>query len=83
MMFPMQRTSFGFRKEITIFQFERGLLYREGKLERVLEPGRYEFKGTEPVEVAKISLREMSHVVPGGVADPTDRSASRLWRSIA
>ena len=65
MMIPMKRTTFGFRKEITIFQYERGLLYRAGKLERVLDPGRYTFGSSEPVEVAKVSLREMSHVVPG------------------
>lgn len=65
MFAPMKRTSFGFRKEVTILQYERGLLYREGKLERVLEPGRYQFGSSEPVEVAKVSLREMSHIVAG------------------
>jgi regulator of protease activity HflC (stomatin/prohibitin superfamily) len=65
MMAPMKRTAFGFRKEITVFQYERGLLYRDGVMERVLEPGRYTFAKSERVEVAKISLREMSHIVPG------------------
>lgn len=65
MFAPMKRTSFGFRKEVTVLQYERGLLYREGKLERVLEPGRYTFGSSEPVEVAKVSLREMSHIVAG------------------
>jgi regulator of protease activity HflC (stomatin/prohibitin superfamily) len=65
MMAPMKRTNFGLRKEITVFQYERGLLYRDGVMERVLEPGRYRFKSSERVEVAKISLREMSHIVPG------------------
>ena len=64
-MSPMKRTSFGFRKEITVFQYERGLLYRDGVMERVLEPGRYDFARSERVEVAKVSLREMSHIVPG------------------
>jgi regulator of protease activity HflC (stomatin/prohibitin superfamily) len=61
----MKYSFFKSRKEITVYEYERGLLYREGKLEQVLEPGRYVFAGSEPVEVAKISLREMSHVVPG------------------
>jgi regulator of protease activity HflC (stomatin/prohibitin superfamily) len=78
MMFPMTRTAFGFRKEITIFQYERGLLYRDGKLERVLDPGRYTFKNSEPVQVAKISLREMSHVVPGQGLLTADRIEVRV-----
>lgn len=65
MFAPLKRTSFGFRKEVTVLQYERGLLYREGRLERVLEPGRYQFASSEPVEVAKVSLREMSHIVAG------------------
>ena len=65
MMVPMKRVAFGFRKEVTVFQYERGLLYRDGRLECVLEPGRYRYGRSEAVEVAKVSLREMSHVVPG------------------
>src|SRR6266542_833719 len=38
---PMKRTTFWLRKEITVFEYERGLLYPDGKLERVLEPVRY------------------------------------------
>lgn len=78
MMIPMKRTAFGFRKEVTIFQYERGLLYREGKLEGVLEPGRYKFRRSEPVEVAKVSLREMSHVVPGQGLLTSDRIEVRV-----
>ena len=78
MMVPMKRTAFGFRKEITVFQFERGLLYRDGQLERVLEPGRYEFARSERVEVAKVSLREMSHVVPGQGLLTADRIEVRV-----
>jgi regulator of protease activity HflC (stomatin/prohibitin superfamily) len=65
MMVPMQRVAFGFCKEIIVLQYERGLLYRDGRLDRVLEPGRYRFWANERVEVAKVSLREMSHVVAG------------------
>jgi regulator of protease activity HflC (stomatin/prohibitin superfamily) len=64
-MTPMTRVALGFCKEITVFQYERALLYRDGRLERVLEPGRYRFWASERVEVAKVSLREMSHVVAG------------------
>lgn len=78
MMVPMRRTAFGFRKEITVFEFERGLLYRDGRLERVLEPGRYAFARSERVEVAKVSLREMSHVVPGQGLLTADRIEVRV-----
>ena len=78
MMTPLRRTAFGFRKEITVFQFERGLLYRDGRLDAVLDPGRYEFKRKERVEVAKVSLREMSHVVPGQGLLTADRVEVRI-----
>jgi regulator of protease activity HflC (stomatin/prohibitin superfamily) len=78
MMVSMKRTSFGLCKEVIVFQYERGLLYREGKLERVLEPGRYRFWAGEPVEVAKVSLREMSHIVPGQGVLTADRIEVRV-----
>ena len=31
MITPMKRTTFGFRKELVVFEYERGLLYRDGK----------------------------------------------------
>src|SRR5919201_474615 len=61
----MRRTTFWLRKEITVYEYERGLLYREGRLGPVLEPGRYTFWAWEPVDVVKVSLRELSHVVAG------------------
>ncbi|VTS00951.1 peptidase : SPFH domain, Band 7 family protein OS=bacterium UASB14 GN=U14_02633 PE=4 SV=1: Band_7 [Gemmata massiliana] len=78
MMAPMKRIAFGFRKEITVFEFERGLLYRDGRLERTLEPGRYQFGRSERVEVAKVSLRETSHVVPGQGLLTADRIEVRV-----
>jgi regulator of protease activity HflC (stomatin/prohibitin superfamily) len=74
----MKHTALGFRKEITIYQYERGLLYRDGKLERLLEPGRYQFWARERVEVAKVSLREVSHVVAGQAILTADRVEVRI-----
>ena len=48
MLAPMKHTCCGLRKEVTVYEYERGLLYRDGKLERVLEPGRYTFWASEP-----------------------------------
>jgi regulator of protease activity HflC (stomatin/prohibitin superfamily) len=78
MLTPMKRTALGFRKEITVFEYERGLLYRDGRLDRVLEPGLYRFWATERVEVAKVSLREMSHVVAGQAILTADRVEVRV-----
>lgn len=78
MLTPMKRTTFGFRKEITIYEYERGLLYREGKLDGVLDPGRYTFWLSDPVDVAKVSLREMSHVVAGQGILTADRIEVRI-----
>jgi regulator of protease activity HflC (stomatin/prohibitin superfamily) len=78
MLAPMNRTTFWLRKEITIFQYEPGLLYRDGKMERVLEPGRHIFWRNERVDVAKVSLREMSHVVAGQGILTADRIEVRI-----
>lgn len=79
MMTPMKRAGFlGSRKEVTVFEYERGLLYREGKLERVLDPGRYSFTRDEPVEIAKVSLREASHIVSGQALLTSDKIEVRV-----
>jgi regulator of protease activity HflC (stomatin/prohibitin superfamily) len=75
---PMKRTTFWLRKAITVYEYERGLLYREGKLESVLEPGRYTYWAIEPVDVIKVSLREMSHVVAGQGILTADRIEVRI-----
>jgi regulator of protease activity HflC (stomatin/prohibitin superfamily) len=78
MLGSMKHTTFGLRKEITVYEYERALLYRAGKLERVLEPGRYRFWLAEPVDVTKVSLREMSHVVAGQGILTADRIEVRI-----
>lgn len=79
MPFPMKRTGiFTRRKEVTVIEYERGLLYRDGKLERILDPGRYVFDDKEEVEVEKVSLRQMSHVVAGQGMLTSDRIEVRI-----
>lgn len=77
MLAPMKHR-FWLCKAITIYEYERGLLYREGKLEKVLEPGRYRFWVGEAVDVAKVSLREMSHIVAGQGILTADRIEVRV-----
>lgn len=55
----------GLKKETIIFEYERGLLYRNGKFIRLLEPGRYDFWVWERVEVVSVSLRQNSEVING------------------
>src|SRR5262249_46074476 len=52
--------------------------YRDGKLDSVLEAGRYVFWATEQVDVVKVSLREMSHVVAGQGILTADRIEVRI-----
>ena len=77
-MNPMKRTALGLRKEITVYEYERGLLYREGKMAAILEAGRYSFWAGSPVDVVKVSLREMSHVVAGQGILTADRIEVRI-----
>jgi regulator of protease activity HflC (stomatin/prohibitin superfamily) len=78
MISPMKRTALGLRKEITVYEYERGLLYREGKMTTVLGAGRYSFWAGAPVDVIKVSLREMSHVVAGQGILTADRIEVRI-----
>jgi regulator of protease activity HflC (stomatin/prohibitin superfamily) len=74
----MKRSCCGLVKEVTVYEYERGLLYREGRLDRVLEPGCYQFWRWERVEANKVSLREASHVVAGQEVLTADRIEVRL-----
>ena len=61
---PNVRTFAGFIREIMIFEYERGLLYRQGKFIKSLEPGRYRFWYWENVMITRVSLRQVSNVIP-------------------
>ena len=74
----MKRAALGLCKEVTVYEYERGLLYREGKMTSVLGAGRYSFWVHEPVDVIKVSLREMSHVVAGQGILTSDRIEVRI-----
>jgi regulator of protease activity HflC (stomatin/prohibitin superfamily) len=61
----MQTKWAGLKREIIIWEYERGLFYRDGKFEKVLGPGRYSFWRLEKVRVAVVSLRVMSEIIDG------------------
>jgi regulator of protease activity HflC (stomatin/prohibitin superfamily) len=75
----MQKTwLFRLKKEITIYEYERGLFYKEGKLEELLEPGRYQWWRWERVDVTPVSTRQMSEVVSGQAILTSDRIEVRV-----
>ncbi|MGF1505537.1 MAG: slipin family protein [Chloroflexi bacterium] len=57
---------FGLVDEYIIWEYERGLLFRNGQFERILEPGRYrftKFPSPEQIRIVAVSLRQMSEVI--------------------
>lgn len=71
-------TMLGLRRYVIVFEYERGLLYKDGKLAQTLQPGRYVFWRWENAQVTKVSLRQMSHVVPGQEILTADRVEVRI-----
>ena len=79
MVGTLQHTGpFKLRKEITIFEYERGLLYTEGKFTELLEPGRYVWWRWARVDVTPVSTRQMSEVVSGQAILTADRIEVRV-----
>ncbi len=66
------------RDDVTILEYERGLLYRDGKMEKLLPPGRYRSWVWENVRIVKVSLRQMSHIVTGQEILTSDRVEVRI-----
>ncbi|MFZ4815015.1 MAG: slipin family protein [Phototrophicaceae bacterium] len=69
---------FRLQKEITIYEYERGLFYREGKFESLLNPGRYVYWRWERVDITPVSTRQMSDVVSGQAMLTSDRIEVRI-----
>jgi len=51
------------RRDEIIWEYERGLLYKDGRFEMLLEPGRYKYWRWEKVRVQRVSMRQMSQAV--------------------
>src|SRR5687767_14732614 len=61
LVFLVLRAAF---EPITVFEFQRGLRYRKGKLQRILEPGRHWFFRPHTF-VQKVDIRPLSVTLPG------------------
>jgi regulator of protease activity HflC (stomatin/prohibitin superfamily) len=55
----------GLKKEAIIYEYEQGLLYRDGKFEKVLKAGKYRFSRFDNVMITRVSTRILSVVVNG------------------
>jgi regulator of protease activity HflC (stomatin/prohibitin superfamily) len=62
---------------ITIFEFERGLLYKKGKFDRVLEPGQYRIY-RRSTTISKLDTRPRFVSVPGQEVLSSDSVTLRL-----
>jgi regulator of protease activity HflC (stomatin/prohibitin superfamily) len=65
-------------QEVVVWEYERGLLYREGRFVRVLEPGRYRFWRWKKVRVVKVGTRQMSEVITGQEILTADKIEVRI-----
>ncbi|MEP7285038.1 MAG: slipin family protein [Chloroflexota bacterium] len=61
----LTETTLGLKQEVIVWENERGLLYRNGRYERLLEPGRYEFWRWEKIRITRVGIRQMSEVITG------------------
>ena len=71
-------TLMGLRQRIIINEHERGLLYRNGRYQRILEPGPYHFWRWENVQIARISTRQNSLIISGQEMLTADRIEVRV-----
>lgn len=68
----------GLQKEIVIYEYERGLLYKDGQFDMLLKPGKYRFWRWDNVRVTTISMRMMSEVVSGQEILTSDKIGVRV-----
>lgn len=78
--------TWGLKDEYIIWEYERGLLYREGRFEQILEPGRYIYwKPDNPppfqreqVRITAVSVRQMSEVITSQAILTADKIEVRV-----
>lgn len=69
---------FGLQKEIIIFEYEQGLLYKDGKFDKLLKPGKYRFNRNDNITIIRVSMRVMSEVISGQEILTADRIGVRV-----
>lgn len=69
-------------RTVTIFESQRGLLYRQGKFVRVLEPGGYVY-WRHFDSVQRVDMREMNITIPGQEVLTADNISLRISLAVA
>ena len=78
MLAPMKRTTFRLRKEIIVYEYERGLLYHHGRFVELLPPGRYRLWNWEDRQIDRVDIREFSQTVDGQEIPTGDKIGVRV-----
>jgi regulator of protease activity HflC (stomatin/prohibitin superfamily) len=66
------------RRKVVVREYERGLLYRDGKFIELLQPGRYVSWRWEHVRIDPVDLREVSQTVEGQEILTSDKIGVRV-----
>ena len=66
------------RTVVEVQEYERGLLYRNGRFEKLLEPGRYPLWFWQHQRVDKVDIRETSQTVEGQEILTSDKIGVRV-----
>lgn len=69
---------FGLQQQFIVKQYERALMYKDGKFERLLEAGKYTFWRWEAIELTYVSMRQMSEVISGQEMLTADKIGVRV-----
>jgi regulator of protease activity HflC (stomatin/prohibitin superfamily) len=67
-----------FRTVVVVREFERGLLYRNGKFVELLPPGRYVYWRWEHCQIDRVDIREVSQTVEGQEILTSDKIGVRV-----
>ncbi len=67
-----------FRQIVQVWEYERGLMYKKGKFERVIEPGRYVLWPWQHHHIRKVDTRETSQTVQGQEVLTSDKVGVRV-----
>lgn len=68
----------GLQQQYIVKEYERALLYKDGKFERLLEAGKYTFWRWEKIELTYVSMRQMSEVISGQEMLTADKIGVRV-----
>lgn len=66
------------RKVVQIWEYERGLMYKKARFERVLEPGRYVLWPWQHIHITRVDMRETSQTVQGQEVLTKDKVGVRV-----